>query len=135
MIWRLLSNNWYSVLVNGQSFGFFRSSRGVKQGDPLSPVLFIIAAEVMSRGLNNLLNEEYRGYGMLKWSPQINHLFYADDTIHFESGDTKSIVEIMMVLSEYEKVSGQLINKSKISFYIHERTPLAIRLKKITGIK
>lgn len=34
MIWRLVSGNWYSVLVNGQTYGFFRSSRGVKQGDP-----------------------------------------------------------------------------------------------------
>lgn len=42
------------MLVNGQSFGFFRSTRGVKQGDHLSPVLFIIVVEVMSRGLNRL---------------------------------------------------------------------------------
>lgn len=49
--------NWYSVLVNGQSFGYFRSTRGVKQGDPMPLVLFIIAAEVMSRGLDNLFND------------------------------------------------------------------------------
>lgn len=34
LIWRLISNNWYSVLINGQAYGFFHSSRGVKQGDP-----------------------------------------------------------------------------------------------------
>ncbi|XP_059290764.1 uncharacterized protein LOC132044295 [Lycium ferocissimum] len=51
MVWRLLSNNWYSILINGQSHGFFRSSRGVKQGDPLSPTLFIIAAEKMMKRL------------------------------------------------------------------------------------
>jgi len=59
MVWRLISNNWYSVLVNGKSFGFFQSSRGVKQGDPLSPNLFIIVVEVLSRGLNKM-NEEGR---------------------------------------------------------------------------
>lgn len=52
------------------------SSRGVKQGDPLSPTLFIIAAEVLSRGLNRLHSDtQFKGYGIPKWSPEINHLF------------------------------------------------------------
>lgn len=54
MIWRLISNNWYSVLINDQSHLLFKSQRRLKQGDPLSQTLFIIAAEVLSRGLNNL---------------------------------------------------------------------------------
>src|SRR5438270_10288121 len=51
MIWRLISNCWYSVLINGKSCGFFTSNRGVRQGDPLSPLLYIIASEAISRGL------------------------------------------------------------------------------------
>ncbi|XP_070048168.1 uncharacterized protein [Nicotiana tomentosiformis] len=47
MVWNLMSNNWYSVLVNWQSSGFFKSTRGVKQGDPLSPALFILSAEAV----------------------------------------------------------------------------------------
>jgi len=50
LIFGIISNNWYSVLINGQPYGFFKSTRGVKKGDPLSPTLFILAAEAMSEG-------------------------------------------------------------------------------------
>ncbi|XP_060210556.1 uncharacterized protein LOC132637493 [Lycium barbarum] len=103
----LLSNKWYSVLLNGQAHGFFKSSRAVKQGDPLSPTLFILAAEALSRGLNALYKNPSK----------------TDD--------------LMRVLNRYEKVSGQLINLNKNTFYVHEKVKsgLVSRLKKITGIR
>lgn len=137
MIWRLVANNWYSVLVNGISYGFFKSSRGLKQGNPLSPTLFIIATEVLARSLNELQHDaEYRGYDLLKWSPNINHLSYADDTILFCSGDKKSVKKMINILGNYENVSSQKINKEKCFFYLHENTPmvLAHKLRKWTGI-
>ncbi|XP_019252907.1 PREDICTED: uncharacterized protein LOC109231725 [Nicotiana attenuata] len=97
-----------------------RSTRGVKQGDPLSPTLFILAAEAMSRGLNALhRNKQFCGFGMPKWSPKINHLAYADDTIIFSSSDNTSLKLIMDVLAAYEIASGQLINKIKSVVYLH----------------
>ncbi|XP_060210569.1 secreted RxLR effector protein 78-like [Lycium barbarum] len=66
-IYELVGNNWYSVLINGQPHGFFHSTRGVKQGDPLSPTLFNIAAEVLSRALNSLHNNLwFTGFGLPK---------------------------------------------------------------------
>uniref|UniRef100_A0A0V0H3R1 Putative ovule protein n=1 Tax=Solanum chacoense TaxID=4108 RepID=A0A0V0H3R1_SOLCH len=138
MIWRLISGNWYSIMINGQAHGFFHSSRGLKQGDPLSPTLFVIAAEVLSRNLNNLNeHESFKGFGMPKWSPKINHLAYADDTILFGSAERQSVIKMMNVLKEYERVSGQMINKDKSFFYVHEKTPLVvtIRMRKLTGIR
>lgn len=52
IIWRFLANNWYSILLTGQPYSFFHSTRGVKQGDPLSPALFILSTETVSRELN-----------------------------------------------------------------------------------
>ncbi|XP_019231693.1 PREDICTED: uncharacterized protein LOC109212501 [Nicotiana attenuata] len=137
LIFGIVSNNWYSVFVNRQSHGFFKSTRGVKQGDPLSPTLFILAAEAMSRGLNALHHNLYfSGFGMPKWSPKINHLAYGDDTIIFSSSDATSLSLIIEVLNAYEAASGQLTNKAKSAVYVHNSASEEVvrKIERITGI-
>ncbi|XP_019191194.1 PREDICTED: uncharacterized protein LOC109185694 [Ipomoea nil] len=114
-----INNIWYSVVVNGESKGFFHSSRGLRQGDPLSPSLFILAAELFSR----LLSQKRSLFSQPMGSPGINHLAFADDMVIFTSGKNGGIQEIMEVLETYEKQSGQLINKQKSAFYVHPRAP------------
>ncbi|XP_075088070.1 uncharacterized protein LOC142170146 [Nicotiana tabacum] len=137
IVFGLVSYNWYSILINGQAHGFFKSSRGVKQGDPVSPTLFILAAEALSRGLNALhTNLYFCGFGMPKWSPKINHLVYADDMIIFSSSDETSLMLIMRVLKAYEDASGQLVNKTKSAMYLHHLTDMEVvnKVERITGI-
>lgn len=109
----------------------------MKQGDTLSPILFIIGAEVLSRSLN-LLNrkDNFISYGLARWSEKVNHLSYADDTILFCSTNKKSVRIMMEVLRSYEKVSGQLINLAKSFFYLHDKGPIIVgqKLRKWKGI-
>ncbi|XP_070039154.1 uncharacterized protein [Nicotiana tomentosiformis] len=105
-----------------KSSGFFKSTRGVKQGDPLSPALFILSAEVLFRSLNKLFEDKsFVGFGMPKWSDPLDHLAYADDTIILASAHPPSLSKIMTVLGNYEKISGQMINKDKSSYYMHSK--------------
>ncbi|XP_035544570.1 uncharacterized protein LOC108988642 [Juglans regia] len=75
-----ISTPWYSIMMNGTPKGFFKSERGLRQGDPLSPYLFIILQEVLSRllkqafdcGLINLFSQA-------RSTPLVSHLMYADD--------------------------------------------------------
>ena len=74
-----------SVLVNGSPEGFFGSSRGLRQGDPLSPLLFLLIMAVLSRILtkteeNNLIRGFHVG-AVNSIGVRISHLLFADDTI------------------------------------------------------
>ena len=86
------NNNIFSVLINGSLEGFFNSTRGLRQGDPLSPYLFVIGMEVFS----NLVDKAALGGFLTGFNianrqgeeEQITHLLFADDTLVF-CNDTK----------------------------------------------
>ena len=77
----------FSVLINGSPSGFFQSSRGLRQGDPLSPYLFVIAMEVFSsmlrRAISGGLLSGWRVRGRSGEGVQISHLLFTDDTLDF----------------------------------------------------
>ena len=77
----------FSVLVNGTSKGFFQSSRGLRQGNPLSPYLFVIAMEVFSTFLKRAVDGGFMSgckvKGRNEEGVQISHLLLANDTLVF----------------------------------------------------
>ena len=86
-----ISTAFFSVLINGSSAGFFQSSRGLRQGDPLSPYLFVIGMEALSCLINRAVDGNYlfgsriaNGRGEELY---ISHLLYADDTLIFCEAD------------------------------------------------
>ncbi|XP_019259988.1 PREDICTED: uncharacterized protein LOC109238018 [Nicotiana attenuata] len=107
LIHNYISNNWYSVIVNGGRHGFFKSNMGLRQGDPISPSLFFISAELLSKMLNNLHDRQgYKGFYMSVNGPKINHLSFANDTILFCNGGKDTLEIILKTLEIYEKISG-----------------------------
>uniref|UniRef100_M1E013 RNA-directed DNA polymerase (Reverse transcriptase); Ribonuclease H n=1 Tax=Solanum tuberosum TaxID=4113 RepID=M1E013_SOLTU len=115
MVWRIMANNWYSIIVNGKRHGFFQSIRGLKQGDPLSSALFTLGAEVLSRSLNRLHNNpEYHGFFMELRGPQVNHFSFAEDIILFTSGRYKTLKLIMQTLNSYEETLGNLLTHTRV---------------------
>ncbi|XP_019263144.1 PREDICTED: uncharacterized protein LOC109240916 [Nicotiana attenuata] len=90
----------------------------------LSPILFILATEVLGRALDTLFyNPKFIEFRMPKWGHNINYFSYAENTIIFSSSHYGAIQLIMNVLEECEATSRQKINKEKSSFYMHENAP------------
>lgn len=115
-IMRCLDHPQFSIMLNGSSKGFISSSRGIKQGDPLSPFLFTLVADafsvLMAKALSNSLIE---GIGVGKDGVRVTHLQFADDTICFIKDSVEQVINLKYVLMIYEKISGLKVNFSKSS--------------------
>ncbi|VFQ94479.1 unnamed protein product [Cuscuta campestris] len=111
-----------SILINGEPYGFLKMSRKVKQGDPLSPLLYIITGEGLSRLLNHYADTNHLqrfNVGSVRFP---SHLIYADDLMIFTKGDTRNLLKLKNILGEYLQASGQEINFSKSRFYTSRKT-------------
>ncbi|GAA0155152.1 hypothetical protein LIER_43308 [Lithospermum erythrorhizon] len=108
-----ISNSWFSVLVNGEAAGFFKSSKGIRQGDPLSPGLFILAEDYLLRSLQKLMQEHPAMSYNTKCNLNIPCLAYADDCLIFYNGSKSSLSKISKLLDHYQSVSGQVLNTAK----------------------
>lgn len=110
------------MLTNGKESNTFKIGKGLRQGDPLSPLLFILVVDVLTRllarttdaGLIGDLLTQFRKGG-------ISSLQYVDDTILFSSCDLTRLRNLRCVLLLFEMVSGMMIN-----FHKSEAIPMNI---------
>uniref|UniRef100_A0A803NV61 Reverse transcriptase domain-containing protein n=1 Tax=Cannabis sativa TaxID=3483 RepID=A0A803NV61_CANSA len=123
LIMKCISSVSFSVLLDGGPLKQFCPSQGLRQGDPLSPFLFIIGSEVLSR---LLLREEatghLHGFKVCPRSPPISHLMYADDTFLFCAAKVDEINVVQECLKKYCDWSGQMLNASKSAIVYSKNT-------------
>lgn len=108
----------YLIMLNGQPHGLIKPSRGLRQGDPLSPYLFLLVTE----GLHALFkmvedDGDFMGVSLSLAGPRISHLLFADDSLIFCKATATECVKIQAILFKYEQALGQSINRGKKSLF------------------
>lgn len=102
---------------------FFKHKRGLRQGNPLSPMLFILVADTLSRFLKNAETQMH--------TPTFIHtkaIQFADDTVIIAEAHPTTLKVIARILRVYEELTGLKINRNKSSF-----VPMAIPVQ-LTGV-
>ena len=107
----------FSIMVDRSPTGFFQNSRGLRQGDPLSPYLFVIGMEALSQLLNCAVDGNYLSGSKIAGRDGdgfvISHLLYADDTLLFCGASKDQLKFLSWLLMWFEALSGLRINLNK----------------------
>ncbi|KAM0062513.1 putative RNA-directed DNA polymerase [Helianthus debilis subsp. tardiflorus] len=105
-----------SVLINGSPTMEFNCSRGLRQGDPLSPFLFLIAMEALS-GIMKKASEVDLFRGIQNNGLMLSHFLYADDAIFLGEWSDTNILNLQRILRCFHLASGLKVNLSKCSLF------------------
>lgn len=123
----ILRSTRFSIKINSALYGFFQCVRGVRQGDPLSLLLFVITEDVLSKAINRLI---HRGIIHPISSPrgQIadSHAFYVDDLIMFYKAEMSELRALMDLFEPYGEISGQQISTEKCSIFLASISQLTV---------
>jgi hypothetical protein len=107
------------VYVNGERSQYFRTFQGLRQGDPLSTILFNLVANVLGALMRKAAKKnKIKGLMSHLIEEGITHIQYADDTILMIEGDDRSIVNMKFILYCFEWISGLRINYHKSEAYV-----------------
>ncbi|CAL1361463.1 unnamed protein product [Linum trigynum] len=104
----------FSMLLNGNEYGYFQPQRGIRQGDPLSPLLFAIYTEAFAAMISQAVaTSTLHDLKVHRSAPPLSHLFYADDSYLFLRASVPECANLLHLLAEYERYSGQRVNLHK----------------------
>ena len=97
----------YSVLINGRACGHIKLTKGLRQGDPLSPFLFLLYPKGFSGLLYKAQKEKkIQGMAAVRNGTKVTHMFFANDSLLFCQVKRNECQEILRIMQTYKKVSG-----------------------------
>lgn len=128
LILRCVDSVTYSFKINDAILGSVRPTRGLRQGDPLSPYLFVLCAQGLSSLITRSVRENFiRGICIARGAPIVSHLFFADDNLVFFKATQSDCENLKNCLVQYERASGQMINYDKSAITFSTNTPSPVK--------
>lgn len=122
LIMRCISTPFFSVLINGVAKGLILPQRGLRQGCPLSPYLFILCAEAFTNLLRQAkLHQHIHGLKLSK-ELSITHLLFTDDSLIFTRAIREDCTNLKLIFECYAAASGQIFNYEKSSMFFSANT-------------
>jgi hypothetical protein len=122
LILSCISSTSTSLLFNGSKLSFFLASKGLRQGDPLSPYLFILCMEFLGALIDSKCAlGDWTKVKASRGGPGFSHVFFADDLLLFAKANDRNCAAIADVLDVFCSMSGQKVShtKSKIFFSLN----------------
>ena len=109
----------YSICFNGESIGYFAGARGLRQGDPISPYLFVLIMDTLSQLLHyNIAKSKSFKYHWRCEKTKTDHLCFADDLMIFFHGDCQSATIVKDTLTQFHDLTGLRANNSKSCLFM-----------------
>lgn len=119
-----LSGMDYTPIFNGTKIDSFKPKRGIRQGDPLYPYLFILAMEYLSILISNSINQgNQKTFKIKNQDCKISHLLFADDVLLFAKADPLTISSIKHILDDFHSTSRMEINLDKSKLWLSPYIP------------
>lgn len=113
-----MSSSRVTILVNGSGSGFIKPTRGLRQGNPLSPYLFIIAIEFLTKRINVAIQRGMlKGIKLAKQAPVLSHALYADDLVILGQASGTEVMDLEAIFDAFAQASGLQINPEKSSMW------------------
>eukprot|EP00253_Pinus_taeda_P015442 PITA_15442 len=120
----LISSTFFSILVNGIPSSTFHPSRGIHQGDPLSPFLFVIMAEGLGRSIKAAISNGHLKGISFHQAPTTSHQQFVDGNMLFGHSSVQEAHSLISILETFSKASGALINKVKSQIFFFNTPPI-----------
>ncbi|XP_060960684.1 uncharacterized mitochondrial protein AtMg01250-like [Cannabis sativa] len=124
----IVSSVRYKIIHGGHELGPIIPEMGIRQGDPLSPYLFLICAEGFLSLIQKFEREgRLKGCKVANGAPVISHMLFVDDSYVYCRANDREASNILYVLQLFEIASGQQVNFSKSSVFFSTNVPNATR--------
>ncbi|KAL6125591.1 hypothetical protein ACLB2K_073647 [Fragaria x ananassa] len=136
LIMSCVSTASYQIVLNGELSESFTGSKGIRQGDPLSPYLFVLCMEKLSHTIQHAIEMNYwKPIQSSQSGPFISHLFFADDLILFSEASTSQATIMKCCMDTFCNLSGQSVSLEKSMVYCSPNvsSDLANRISSICG--